>query len=67
MTRSNRRAKPAREGRGAAKTRRGEPKVLTTLRLRRSLRDDLVAAAERSRRSVADVAEELRYPEEIQR
>jgi uncharacterized protein (DUF433 family) len=33
--------------------------VLTTLRLRRSLRDDLVAAAERSRRSVADVAQEL--------
>jgi uncharacterized protein (DUF433 family) len=33
--------------------------VLTTLRLRRALRDDLVAAAERSRRSVADVAQEL--------
>lgn len=33
--------------------------MLTTLRLRRSLRDDLVAAAERSRRSVADVAQEL--------
>jgi uncharacterized protein (DUF433 family) len=41
------------------KKRRGEPKVLTTLRLRRSLRDDLVAMAERSRRSVADVAQEL--------
>lgn len=39
--------------------RRGEPKVLTTLRLRRSLRDGLVAAAERSRRSMADVAQEL--------
>ena len=39
--------------------RRVEPKVLTTLRLRRSLRDDLVAAAARSRRSVADVTQEL--------
>ena len=33
--------------------------MLTTLRLRRSLRDGLVAAAERSRRSLADVAQEL--------
>jgi uncharacterized protein (DUF433 family) len=33
--------------------------VRTTLRLRRSLRDDLVAAAERSRRPVADLAQEL--------
>lgn len=33
--------------------------MVTTLRLRRSIRDDLVVAAERSRRSVADVAQEL--------
>lgn len=33
--------------------------MLTTLRLRRALRDDLVAVAERSRRSVADVVQEL--------
>lgn len=58
MGRTKREPEPARRGRGGA-TRRGEPKVLTTLRLRRSLRDDLVAAAERSRRSVADVAQEL--------
>jgi uncharacterized protein (DUF433 family) len=56
MSRSDRRPKAAQE---ASKRRRGEPKVLTTLRLRRSLRDGLVAAAERSRRSMADVAQEL--------
>lgn len=59
MSRSDRRSKTADTSRGAVKKRRGEPKVLTTLRLRRSIRDDLVAAAERSRRSVADVAQEL--------
>src|SRR5438552_15292802 len=36
-----------------------EPRVLTTMRLRRSLRRDLEAAAARNRRSVADVAQEL--------
>src|SRR5437870_4403869 len=36
-----------------------EPRVLTTMRLRRSLRKDLEATAERTRRSVADVAQEL--------
>lgn len=59
MSRANRRSKVPQGARSGPKTRRGEPKVLTTLRLRRSLRDDLVAAAERSRRSVADVAQEL--------
>src|SRR6266852_5562118 len=40
--------------------RRGpEPRVLTTMRLRRSLRRDLEATAARNRRSVADVAQEL--------
>ena len=59
MSRSGRRPKAAEEVRSGGKKSRGEPKVLTTLRLRRSLRDDPVAAAERSRRSVADVAQEL--------
>src|SRR5262245_34539341 len=59
MSRARRAPQPGRRGRGGATIRRGEPKVLTTLRLRRSLRDDLVAAAERSRRSLADVAQEL--------
>ena len=59
MSPSGRQSKAAETTRGAVKRRRGEPRVLTTLRLRRSLRDDLVAAAERSRRSVADVAQEL--------
>ena len=57
MSRAGRRSRTA--DRTTVKKRRGEPKVLTTLRLRRSLRDDLVAMAERSRRSVADVAQEL--------
>src|SRR6266849_11077332 len=38
---------------------RQEPRVSTTMRLRQSLRRDLEAAAARSRRSVADVAQEL--------
>jgi uncharacterized protein (DUF433 family) len=59
MSRSDRPRKTPEETRRGVKRRRGEPKVLTTLRLRRSLRDDLVTAAERSRRSVADVAQEL--------
>lgn len=36
-----------------------EPRILTTMRLRRSLRQDLETAALRTRRSVADVAQEL--------
>jgi uncharacterized protein (DUF433 family) len=36
-----------------------EPRVLTTMRLRQSLRRDLESAAARSRRSVADVTQEL--------
>src|SRR5262247_4163130 len=36
-----------------------EPRVLTTMRLRSSLRRELEAAAARSRRSVADVTQEL--------
>lgn len=59
MSRFSRRPKAAKTVRTGATRRRGEPKVVTTMRLRRSLRDDLVAAAERSRRSVADVAQEL--------
>src|SRR5882762_5486709 len=36
-----------------------EPRVLTTMRLRQSLRKDLETVAVRTRRSVADVAQEL--------
>src|SRR5947207_14109337 len=36
-----------------------EPRVLTTMRLRRTLRKDLGTTAARTRRSVADVAQEL--------
>src|SRR5436189_995048 len=36
-----------------------EPRILTTMRLRRSLRQDLETVALRTRRSVADVAQEL--------
>jgi uncharacterized protein (DUF433 family) len=42
-----------------AKSSRAEPRVLTTMRLRQSLRRELEAAAVRTRRSVADVAQEL--------
>src|SRR6266508_2915625 len=38
---------------------RQEPRVSTTMRLRQSLRKELEAAAAHSRRSVADVAQEL--------
>ena len=41
------------------KSSRPEPRVLTTMRLRQSLRRDLEATAARARRSVADVAQEL--------
>src|SRR5216683_970621 len=41
------------------KPNRPEPRVLTTMRLRRSLRENLEATAARNRRSVADVAQEL--------
>src|SRR6058998_4041707 len=44
---------------GDVKRRGQEPRVLTTMRLRRSLRKDLEATAARTRRSVADVAQEL--------
>ena len=40
-------------------SRRAEPRVLTTMRLRQSLRRELEAAAARSRRSVAEVTHEL--------
>ena len=64
------RTSSGRSGKGASRTGRGkrgletkpgrpEPRVLTTMRLRRSLRDDLAATAARHRRSVADVAQEL--------
>ena len=46
-------------GRIAAKSRRSEPRVSMTMRLRQSLRRDLEATAVRNRRSVADVAQEL--------
>src|SRR5712691_9000055 len=51
----------ARKGRSGTelKSRRAEPRVLTTMRLRQSLRKDLEALAARTRRSVADVAQEL--------
>src|SRR5437899_9047066 len=41
------------------KRRTAEPRVLTTMRLRASLRRDLEITAARNRRSVADVAQEL--------
>lgn len=46
-------------GSTASKPSRPEPRVLTTMRLRRSLRKDLEVTAARNRRSVADVAQEL--------
>lgn len=53
----------AADGKGRAgakgKVARPERRVLTTMRLRQSLRRDLEAAAARNRRSVADVAQEL--------
>ena len=56
-----------RPSRAPRKTRRGsdtssgraEPRVLTTMRLRQSLRRELEATAARSRRSVAEVTQEL--------
>lgn len=45
--------------RKVVKTSNAEPRVLTTMRLRQSLRKDLEATALRTRRSVADVAQEL--------
>ncbi len=63
---SNRRQTGARDRRAVnrkdasrSKPGRQEPRVSTTMRLRQSLRRDLEAAAARSRRSVADVAQEL--------
>lgn len=50
--------RPAKRGAGG-KERRPEPRVLTTMRLRRSLRNLLELTAARTRRSVADVAQEL--------
>ena len=51
----------ARKGMGSAEAKpsRPEPRVLTTMRLRQSLRKDLEATAARNRRSVSDVAQEL--------
>ena len=53
----------ARDRKGASdpgvKSSRAEPRVLTTMRLRQSLRRELEAMAARHRRSVADVAQEL--------
>src|SRR5919204_4449590 len=49
----------ARKGRTASKGSRSEPRLLTTMRLRPSLRRELEAAAARSRRSLADVTQEL--------
>lgn len=52
-----------RSGEPTGRTRTGasrpEARVLTTMRLRQSLHRELVAAAARSRRSVADVTQEL--------
>jgi uncharacterized protein (DUF433 family) len=42
-----------------ARSNRAEPRLLTTMRLRQSLRRDLEAVAARTRRSVSDVAQEL--------
>jgi uncharacterized protein (DUF433 family) len=60
---SRRGPRPARDrnaGSGAElKSNRAEPRVLTTMRLRQSLRRELEATAARNRRSVADVAQEL--------
>ena len=56
--RPNRASRKARR-RSGAKENRPEPRVLTTMRLRRSLRNLLELTAARTRRSVADVAQEL--------
>lgn len=60
------RSRPAADARGkrvraepSVKANPREPRVSTTMRLRRSLRTELEATAARSRRSVADVAQEL--------
>jgi uncharacterized protein (DUF433 family) len=47
------------EGRTQVKSTRPELRVLTTIRLRLSLRRDLEATATRTRRSLTDVAQEL--------
>src|SRR5262245_51665594 len=49
----------ARKAGAASKRIRPEPRLLTTMRLRQSLRRELDAAAARSRRSLADVTQEL--------
>src|SRR5215468_8077330 len=52
-------ARGARKAGAASKRIRSEPRLLTTMRLRQSLRWELEAAAARSRRSLADVTQEL--------
>lgn len=53
-------ARDRKGGSGAeAKSNRAEPRVLTTMRLRQSLRRELEATAALNRRSVTDVAQEL--------
>jgi len=49
----------ARKARTATNRSGSEPRLLTTMRLRQSLRRELEAAAARSRRSLADVTQEL--------
>jgi uncharacterized protein (DUF433 family) len=46
-------------GRPQVKSAGAEPRVLTTMRIRQTLRRDLEETAARSRRSVADIAQEL--------
>ena len=60
VSRKNRTGAAGKEkGRTGRKAKDPEPRVLTTMRLRQSLRRDLEAAAARSRRSLADVTQEL--------
>jgi uncharacterized protein (DUF433 family) len=56
---SKKRAGRPSKRRAEGKERRPEPRVLTTMRLRRSLRNLLDLTAARTRRSVADVVQEL--------
>src|SRR5215471_20645070 len=56
---ASRRGRRGASERRTAQSSQAQPRVLTTMRLRQSLRRELEALAARSRRSVADVTQEL--------
>ncbi len=59
MKRERSRRRPARQRSGVADTRRAEPTVSTTMRLRSAVRRGLEVWAERGHRSVSEIAQEL--------